>query len=372
MSDPVYRQGNILGKRGTILPRSADFGREHSGTVFDVNRPLEQNIVEMDASGNSIVHHLDAAAVEKATQAARAGKVVDPTTFGRKVSAPVSPTYHRVLASPDLESDVGEANTGLPFIIQDDTASPFGDYSNARVEQVKSESIPKSGGKGVLPPASIPAVPLQAGTTLMELPLVSATEVEKHLASPPPLHKRVIAAYEPVVEKPNDLDKEPNAAPGPERLSSYTVERRTSAEDSVPEPLLVPQMETAPVKSPVIDEPFKNTKDYESTPKTSYANLQAQPMRKAKVKVRFKSAMGSLAVAYNVVFKEGIKLIMVQHDVEGLFYEPPGDNETPVEIQWHGDTYVCYSALNFKMPDEQTAFNIYLIDAEATAGLKKG
>jgi hypothetical protein len=367
MSDTIYQRGNIMGKKGTILPRSADLGKEHSGTVFDVNRPLEQNIVEMDANGRQVVHHLDADAVARATQAARAGKTVDPTRFGKRVNEPVSPTYHRVVASAPLDSDISEPTTGLPFVIQDDSRPPFEEYPEipaAMEASPKSESLPKSGGSDGSPPASIPATPLQTGAH------APASEVEK-LSAPEP--KRVIEAYEPVIERPADLDKEPDAAPGPERLSSYTVERRTSPTDVVPPPLLVPQMESAPMKTSAVNEPFMNTKSVEKGPKTiSYANLEAAPMRKAKVKVRFKSAMGSLAVAYNVVFKEGIKLVMVQHDVEGLFYEPPGDNETPVEIQWHGDTYVCYSALNFKMPDEQTAFNIYLIDVEATARLGKG
>lgn len=371
MSDSIYKQGRVLGKKGTILPRSANLGREHSGTVFDVNTPLEQNIVEMDSSGRQIVHHLDANAVEQATRAARLGKVVDPTKFGRVVDGPVPPTYRRVAASEPMDDSIDEPTTGIPFVIQDDSTPAFERYPE--VKPVKPELVPKSGGTDGSPPASSPAAPLQTETRVSDPGVekhgsTAAVKLEPRISEP----KRVIEAYEPVIEKPADLDKEPDAAPGPERLSSYTVERRTSPTDSVPPPLLTPQMEVVPRKAGASNEPFQNTKTAErgSGPKASFANLEAEPMRKAKVKVRFKSAMGSLAVAYNVVFKEGTTLVMVQHDVEGLFYEPPGDNETPVEIQWHGDTYVCYSALNFKMPDEQTAFNIYLIDVEATARLR--
>lgn len=356
MSDSIYRQGNILGKKGTILPRSADRGKEHSGTVFDVNVPLAQNIVEIDNNGVQTVHHLDLEAVAAATRAARAGNVVDPVRFGRQVHAPIPPAYHRVEESPAEDLGFGESNIGLPFKEYIDGVA---------VSSSKVEPLPKVGRNDVFPPAPVSTVPPQAAASTV------VPEVEKLSDSPAPDPKRVIEAYEPLIEKPADLDKEPDAATGPARLSSYTVNRRVSSEDEVPPPLLIPQMETAPVKAPVVNEPFQNTRDVEKASKVSYANLQVAPMRKAKIKVRFKSAMGSLAVAYNVVFKEGIKLIMVQHDTEGLFYEPPGDNETAVEIQWHGDTYVCFPALNFKMPDDQTAFNIYLIDVEATTKLRK-
>lgn len=149
MTDSIYQRGSIMGKRGTILPRSAELGREHSGTVFDVNRPLEQNIVEIDASGRQVVHHLDAAAVAQATQAARAGKTVDPTRFGKRVNEPISPTYHRVAASAPLDSDLGEPTTGLPFVIQDDS-KPFEEYPEISAS-LKSEPIPKSSGKGASP-----------------------------------------------------------------------------------------------------------------------------------------------------------------------------------------------------------------------------
>jgi len=368
--DTIYRQGNVMGKKGTILPRAAERGREHSGTVFDVNKPLEQNIVEIDGSGQQRVVHLDKEAVAKATEAARAGKQVDPTTLGKPVAAPVAPTYHRVEESPAVDNAVGQATTGLPFVIQDDS-QPAVEESVALPPQ-NSEPVPKSGESGSIPPTPAPAAPSQAGASapVAEAETQPVQQSSTCAVVEPPKPKAEIKAYEPVVEKPADLDKEPDATPGPERLSSYTVQRRTSEKDNVPPPLLTPQMEDAPVKPAPADETFQNTKDAESAPQSAYANLEARPMRKAKIKVRFKSAMGSLAVAYNVVFKEGIKLVMVQHDAEGLFYEPPGDNETPVEIQWHGKTYVCYSALNFKMPDEQTAFNIYLIDKDATKALQ--
>lgn len=363
MPDDIYRQGNVMGKKGTILPRAVD-RPEHSGTVFDVNRPLEQNIIETDGSGKEKIRHLDAAEVERATRAARAGKPLSFEEVGRPVSAPVSPNYIRVEESPPVDTPLDEPTTGLPFVIQDDSVPAVEEAVPPPVQT--SEPIPKNGGTEGLPPTSTPAAPSQAGAN------APAAEAESKPPPPPaPPPKPVIEAYEPLVEKPADLDKEPDSAPGPERLSSYTVERRTSEKDDVPPPLLTPQMEAAPVKPMPADEKFQNTKEEGEAPRTPHANPQSAPMRKAKIKVRFKSAMGSLAVAYNVVFKEGIKLVMIQHDAEGLFYEPPGDNETPVEIQWHGKKFVCYSALNFKMPDEQTAFNIYLIDVEATTRLRK-
>jgi hypothetical protein len=180
-----------------------------------------------------------------------------------------------------------------------------------------------------------------------------------------------------IQERPIDLDLEPNPDLGPKRLTSYAVPLRNSPDEKAPEPLIKPAMMPQDIKEapppPEFEEGGQKEEDSKvertSLPKGvigAVANLNTVPMQLARVRVRFRGPFGKLAVPYNVVFRYGIFLIMIQHSPDGSFYEPPGQLEEHIEVQWHGRLFMCLPGPYFETPDSQTAFTVFMIDEART------
>jgi hypothetical protein len=279
--------------------------------VFETQKPVPHNIVELDpATGQEIVRTLSSEALDQLVKRNRnVNGVRDKSTLG----------YGDVTKSPILDT-------------------------------------PSHRAPGV-------QLTLKPGMMEAQSPIIE-TVTPVHPVAPVAAPAGIIPANKPIQEKPKDLDLEPDPAPGPKRISSYEVPVRKSEDEPPPEPLIKPAHREAnppPASVGAAPQPLAEDTDTKAS-----ANIKSAPMQVARVKVRFIGNFGKLAVPYNVVFQDGISLVMVQYSPEGIFYDPPGGTDEHIEVQWHGRMFMCLPGVHFIMPDQQTAFTVFLIDENAT------
>jgi hypothetical protein len=305
----LYRDGRKeVGMPGYVVPPSHERATaDSSGVVFETQRPVPHNIVELDpATGLEVVRQISADALSQLAHRNRnASGVRDKNTAG----------YSDVVKEPPLN--------------------------------VSSQRAP-----GV-------QLTLKEGAMVSKGPVIE-TITPLAVSAPAPVPSAsigIIPANKPIQELPKDLDLEPNSEPGPKRISSYEVPVRKSTDEPPPEPLIKPSYD---------DGTPPNGNGAHTEAKASSANSKSAPMQLARVKVRFISPMGKLAVPYNVVFQDGISLVLVQYSPEGMFYDPPECANEHIEVQWHGRMFMCLPGVHFVMPDQQTAFTVFLIDEGAT------
>lgn len=290
---------------GYVLPAAHERAtKDSSGALFDTQHPVAHNIVTIDpVTKQEVVQRLTAEGLKELTHKNRSvSGVRDKNTIGYESVAQASAPSMTPERAPGVQLTVKEPLNGTAV-----------------------------------------------GPVIDILPLPSVVTR--------------IPANTPIQERPKDLDLEPDAAPGPKRISSYEVPVRKSDTEPAPEPLIMPTLE-----GPVSVIPLPPSAPVPGAPPTplASANTNMNAMKVARVKVRFVSRMGKLAVPYNVVFQDGISLVMVQHSPEGIFYDPPSGTDEHIEVQWHGRMFMCLPGVHFVMPDQQTSFTVFLIDEQAT------
>lgn len=125
------------------------------------------------------------------------------------------------------------------------------------------------------------------------------------------------------------------------------------------DPIIMPSIAPTPAILPDADEPLAAVNQ-------GGANAKYDITKAARIKVKFSGSFGKIAVPFNLVFLDGISLVMMQYSAEGLFYEPPGHSQESIEVNWQNRLYVCMPGVHFTMPDRKTAFTIFLVDEEQT------
>lgn len=364
-----YRDGrNTHYMKGTVVPSARKGNREDSGVRFDPHNPkFDYNIVVVDEHGSEKKVGVSAATHEQMTRDLRDGKSVNYNEILKKGSPPVESftmpldTNKTASSIDDSVPDTEETLT-LPRVMRM-TAAPVDEHTVA----VKIKN------------------PLRR-EKFVEKQMEEKVQEEEKPANPEPIpvyeSPKPLEANKPVSRRPADLDLEPDPAPGPEQVSSYTVERD---EDGKVKPLL------APIETPGGSE-FEelnlerdegiNLGEMPNIPTHApeskgvlivrpSVNLHSAPMKAQRVKVRFISQLGKLAVPYNLVFRYGIALVMIQHSEEAIFYDPPQAPDLEIEVWWHGNVFICFPGMYIEFPDQQTAQTIFLIDEDKTRAKRK-
>ncbi len=342
--DTDYLDGeSTQGMPGTVLPR-ARREAESSGAVFDVHAPIQQNIVDGD--------RVRPLTVEKLEELKRANR----SMTGYKT--PECKTFDDVLQNTPEIGQARLASEG-PKLTMRPPAYPL---PTPTVQVAEPEPVEQA--------VELPIHPVSVPPAQSVAARVAPVAVHEPAPPPPPPllpQDGVLRANQPLAAPPEDLDLEPDPRPGPERMSSYSVALTKKAaatpeeEEAASEPLINPAMEGGAHAELASG----------NGAALNAANLKLKPMQVARVKVRFISRAGKLAVPYNVVFKYGMQLIMVQYSPEGMFYEAPSAMDEHIEVQWHGQIFMCLPGVYFVMPDEKTAFTIFLIDDKATIVRRK-
>lgn len=367
-----YRKGESThGMKGTVIPSAlkgdALKNRSDSGVRFDPHKPLfGYNIVSIDENGVEKRVGVTAEEHARMVQNLREGVVVTNDEIVKKGNEPVN-------------------NSMLP-LDSVRTAPPIDDSSPDTEDRI-SFPKPVRVTSSLLNPTPVVVKtarnPLQREPVVAEVrvpskePEKTPVEVPAQIEAPKPLE-----ANKPVTRRPTDLDLEPDPTPGPEQVSSYSVERDDAGKVK---PLL------APIESPAGVELHDENLDRDEginlgempnipahAPESKgvpihkpNVNLHSAPMRSQRIKVRFISRLGKLAVPYNLVFRYGMSLVMIQHSEEGIFYDPPQAPDLEIEVWWHGSVYICFPGVYIEFPDHQTAQTIFFVDEELTREKRK-
>jgi hypothetical protein len=381
----------------TIVPKAINV-HDGSGARFPTD-PIPHNIVEMDDDGKETVHQLSQAGLQQIMR--RKEEAGDrPMNYedAVQVSGPTQKSANEGL--PLLDHDIGkdtkqfvalDPNAPAPqqpqVEVNDDASAP------STEEAMPMEQLDEARKRINPPPQPVPtpeSVLLPHVPPRPPTPPVAPPEPEEppQVTSQPPMSPKSEPAHQAPVtadgklapnvevqEKPNNLDLEPDPDLGPKRLTSYAVPLRQTTEEAPPEPLIKPAMMPNDMReAPPPPEFEKEGVEWQQLDKTSMptgiveamANLNISEMKIARVRIRFRGPFGKLAVPYNIVFRYGIFLVMIQYSPDGSFYEPPGQLEEHIEVQWHGRFFMCLPGPYFIMPDSQTAFTVFMIDEART------
>jgi hypothetical protein len=359
-----YRSGQSThGMKGTVIPSSlkgaALKNSSDSGVRFDPHKPsFNYNIVSVDETGAEKRVGVTAEEHAQMVRNIRDGVVVTNDEIVKKGSEPVH-------------------NSTLPLDTVK-TAPPIDDSSPGTEDRI-SFPKPVRVTSSLINPAPVVVKtrdPLRREPAVVET-RVKEKEPEKTPVEVPVEPPKTLEANKPVTRRPTDLDLEPDPTPGPEQVSSYSVERDDGGKIK---PLL------APIESPGGAELHDDNLDRSEginlgempnipahAPESKgmpihkpNVNLHSAPMRSQRIKVRFISRLGKLAVPYNLVFRYGMSLVMIQHSEEGIFYDPPQASDLEIEVWWHGSVYICFPGVYIEFPDHQTAQTIFFVDEELT------
>jgi len=350
-----YRDGRQShGMKGTVVPSARKGDREDSGVRFDPHNPrFDHNIVVVREDGGESKVGISAETQEKLKNGLRKGQRVDYDQLMEKGNAPVERSeipLTREAPSAAIDDSVPdtEETLSMPSVIRSPAPAP----EPVRQEEPDPEPVP------VAEPAPEPEPEPQKPAEPME-------------------------ANRPVSKTPADLDLEPDPSPGPEQLSSYTVEKDEASGKS--RPLLKPaespggaEFDDASLErdegSDLGEMPDISMQAPESKGvpiKSPNVNLDSAPMRVQRVKVRFISKLGKLAIPYNLVFRYGMNLVLIQYSEEGIFYDPPQATDLEIEVWWHGSVFICFPGVYFEFPDGQTSQTIFFIDEDKTRAKRK-
>lgn len=102
--------------------------------------------------------------------------------------------------------------------------------------------------------------------------------------------------------------------------------------------------------------------DAPSLPKAGTALMQA-----SREKIRFVGSFGKLSVPYNMVWRHGFTLAMIQFSEDGIFYEPQ-DAVGDLEVWWRGNLFICMpNVIYLPFPDGKVSLSIFFVNEEETA-----
>ena len=350
VNNEYYDGRSSHGMKGTVVPSARKGDRENSGVRFDPKNPrFAHNIVETGEDGVERRVGISAETQEKIKKGLRRGDNVNYDELMKKGSAPVESS------DPPLDNN-----------------APTTSIDDSVPDTEETLTLPRT-----MRPSPSPS-PMPAPEPVPEPEPVREEPEDEPAPAAEPAEALPVEANKPVSKKPKDLDKEPDPDPGPEQISSYTVEKN---EEGEVQPLLAP-VETPGGAEESDDDGLERNMDADlgempdiSTRapeskgrplKRPNVNLGSAPMKVQRVKVRFISALGKLAIPYNLVFRYDINLVMIQYSEEGIFYDPPQVAELEIEVWWHGKVFICYPGTYFEFPDGQTSQTIFLIDEDKT------
>jgi len=375
-----YRDGRgTHHMRGVVVPSAKKGDREDSGVRFDPHNPqFAQNVVINDENGERS-YGVAPEEHEKVVDRLKKGESVSYEQFMGKDRPPVSQSSVE-LTRPGQSSraDDSQPTTEEVFHLPTAPASPSPPRTVVQ-SQLEAATDPTTSAQSEVSRQSFEPepVPEPAPEPALDPDPVPETDSREE--------DRVIP-NEPASPSPKDLDIEPDPSPGPEIISSYAPEEDEQGKNK---PLLTPAQTPGGAEP---EDDFESDSDERDTdlgempensthaPESvrrkgkigvSKANLSAAPMQVARIKVRFISPLGKLAVPYNVVFRYGINLVMIQHSPEGIFYDPPQVIDQPIEVWWHGKVFICFPGVYVEFPDRVTAQTIFFIDEEKTRERRK-
>jgi|GEM_PF-4960581 len=349
------------GMKGTVLPSARKGEKEDSGVRFDPKNPkMDQNIVVVDDRDREQRFGVTADEHERMVEGIKKGERADFDQFVKDKAAPIEETKMPIVRPADAatqDDTTPSTEETIPF--PGTPAAP--EPPPPTVVKSAFAVPPVAPPEPVPPPAPVPPPePVQAETP------------------PPPAPKpEKVEANQEVRETPKDLNLEPDPAPGPEKISSYEAEKGEKAV-----PLLQPAKTPGGKETVEAHEQDTGAEDLGEMPEKSVhapelvkkgvpmgiptANVESAPMQVQRVKVRFISPLGKLAVPYNMVFRYGMYLFMLQFNEEGMFYDPPQVVDQSIEIWWHGRVFICFPGVYGEFPDGKMAITVFFIDEDKT------
>lgn len=185
-----------------------------------------------------------------------------------------------------------------------------------------------------------------------------------------------------VPAKAMDVVKQMNRVPGG-RANENTVswEKAVELAERPPQPTVAvgyqnpaqPQPLPPPLSGEIVPGPVSPVPPVapsvaEPTPQQRWAppaDVTLVPKR-PKTVVTFAGRFGELAVPYDMVFVDGIALVLVQQSADGIRFKPPMDAEEQILLSWDRNVAWCYSGVHYRLPDGLSAHTVYLIDIDRT------
>lgn len=309
-----YRDGlGTHGMKGTVIPGARrDAGIDDDGGRFDVNKPIAFNVVDLGPDG-----------VERTAQVSpedimKMRGVEEISRFTRESGRAALAESHVVLnrgtpVAGGKKVEIVDADTGFEEPVQPGVMHPHAGASEVDLKKIAQEDryMPP-------PPPERPSIPV---------PWES---------SDPPAPK-----VEPII-LPAMGDKGAPAVEVYEKQGSVDLSK-------VPTPGAEPKSE------------FSRVEVAASLPSAGSGLMQA-----SREKVRFVGAFGKLSVPYNMVWRHGFVLAMMQYSEDGIFYEPQ-DTTGFLEVWWRGNLFVCMpNVIYLPFPDGRISLSVFFVDEDET------